>query len=208
MNVWDLRQSLDPTRVQGEVKLTRDNTVVWILAPHVDWRTAGDGTDLSDRLLTPLDAAGQPITNPDVLAGRRAHRDFTWNWRQHAVEVLGGGDYAMFDNGDDRHFSGEPPYSRAVRFHVDEAAMTVQQRWSYGEDLGAETFSPIVSDVDVLPNGHVIWSPGAAWGPDGPTGVVLELDERDEVVFHARIRSTKPTYGITFHRTERLTLYP
>ncbi|MEQ1570241.1 MAG: aryl-sulfate sulfotransferase [Myxococcota bacterium] len=238
LNTWDLRQSLDPTRdtwsgqlydwahvnavqedpvddtivisgrTQGVVKLTRDNEVVWILAPHVDWDTAGDGTDLSTKLLQPLDAAGEPITDPAVLRGQSAHPDFDWNWTQHAVQVVGGGDIAIFDNGVDRNFQGAGPYSRAVRFHVDDVAMTVQQVWEYGESRGATMYSEIVSDVDVLPNGHVIWSPGAVATDAGPYGAVIELDADDEVVFEARIWSTGPTFGITFHRTERLTLYP
>lgn len=100
-DVWDLRQSLDPDRTtwtddrtdwvhvnavaederdggiivsgrtQGVVKLTRDNEVVWILAPHRGWDTAGDGTDLSQRLLQPPDAAGQPITSSTRSTRRR-----------------------------------------------------------------------------------------------------------------------------------------
>lgn len=238
LTVWDLRQSLDQTRttwsgqlldwihvnavqydesddtivisgrVQGVVKLTRDNEVVWILAPHEDWGTAGDGTDLSTKLLQPVDAKGEPIANPDVARGLAVHPDFQWNWTQHAVEVLGGGEIAIFDNGIDRQFQGQGTYSRAVRYLIDEAAMTVQQVWTYGEARGASMYSSIVSDVDVLPSGHVIWSPGAVSSGAGPYGAVVELDADDEVVFEARIWSTEPTYGITFHRTERLTLYP
>jgi arylsulfate sulfotransferase len=238
LTVWDLRESLDQNRVtwsgqlfdwvhvnavqydpaddtivisgrtQAVVKLTRDNELLWILAPHVDWELAGDGTDLNTKLLQPLDAAGQPITDPDVLQGNAAHPDFDWNWTQHAVEVLGGGEIAIFDNGVNRHFQGVGPYSRAVRYLIDEAAMTVQQVWDYGEERGADMYSGIVSDVDVLPSGHVIWSPGAAANGEGPYGAVVELDAYDEIVFEARIWGTEPTFGITFHRTERLTLYP
>ncbi|MGH7564345.1 MAG: aryl-sulfate sulfotransferase [Gemmatimonadota bacterium] len=114
VNVWDLRQSLDQDRRtwsdreldwlhvnavayderddtiivsgrhQGLVKLTADHEVVWILAPHRGWETAGDGTDLTQFLLQPLDAEGQPISEPAILSGDMNHPDFEWNWYQHA----------------------------------------------------------------------------------------------------------------------------
>jgi arylsulfate sulfotransferase len=87
-------------RTQGTVKLTRDNQVVWILAPHRDWGTAGDGTDLTTRLLQPLDADGQPITDVSVLEGTTNHPDFEWAWYQHAPELLTDGTLLLFDNGD------------------------------------------------------------------------------------------------------------
>jgi arylsulfate sulfotransferase len=238
VEVWDLRESLDQTRStwagqrydwvhvnavqwdasddtlvlsgrhQGVVKLTRDNEVVWILAPHESWGTAGDGTDLQSKLLTPLDAAGRPITEAEVLRGTQRHDDFEWNWFQHAVQVLGDGDIGLFDNGVNRRFVNEPRYSRAVRYHIDADAMTVQQRWTYGEARGVEMYSEIVSDIDVLADGHTIWSPGAVGSPDGPYGAIVELDADDEVVFEAKLWPIDPTFGITFHRTERLLLYP
>jgi arylsulfate sulfotransferase len=239
---WDLRESLDPDRwtwsdqgydwvhvnavqydasddtlvisgrTQGVVKLTRDNEVVWILAPHVDWATAGDGTDLSTKLLQPLDASGEPIDDPAVAEGRRNHPDFQWNWTQHAVEVLGEGEIAIFDNGVNRNFDGSRWYSRAVRYRIDATERTVQQLWSFGESRGEELFSMYVSDVDVLDNGHLIMSPGASWSYDseryGPYGAIVELDPDDQVVFEAKIWPANLSTGITFHRTERMTLYP
>lgn len=239
-NVWDLRQSLDRDRTtwtddrtdwihvnavaederddtiivsgrtQGVVKLTRDNEVVWILAPHRGWETAGDGTDLSGRLLQPLDAAGQAITDPAVLDGDANHPDFEWSWYQHAPVVMPNGNLLLFDNGDDRNYTGAELYSRAVEYEIDEEAMTVRQVWSYGKERGEETYARIVSDVDYRPEAdRVFFSPGAVDFAAAPYGKVVEL-ERDgmDVVFEATITPPEPIFIITFHRTERMPLYP
>lgn len=238
VNVWDLRQSLaegrrtwsdreldwfhgnavayderDDTivvsgRHQGVVKLTADNEVVWILAPHTGWTTAGDGTALRQFLLQPLDPAGQPITAPAILSGDENHPDFEWNWYQHAPLVTPGGTIMLFDNGDNRNYTLAERYSRAVEYDIDPVAMTVRQVWSYGKERGAESFSRIVSDVDYdSEEDHVFFSPGAVdFG--GNYGKVVEVDRRTgQVVFEATITPPQPNF-VTFHRTERLSLYP
>lgn len=197
-------------RTQGTVKLTNNNEVVWILAPHVDWTTSGDGTDLTTRLLQPLDASGQPIADADVLAGTTNHPDFEWAWYQHAPELLADGTLFLFDNGDNRNFTGQESYSRAVRYRIDPVALTVQQLWQYGKARGVETFSRIVSDVDYHPvDDHVLFMPGAAGSGANAYGKVIEVDYATRnVVFEATIRAPIAPFGITFHRVERLPLYP
>ncbi len=199
-------------RVQGTVKLRRNNEVVWILAPHRGWLTAGDGTELSSRLLQPLDAAERPITHPAVLDGSINHPDFEWAWYQHAPEMMPAGTLLLFDNGDNRNFGNLPgaPYSRAVEYRIDEAAMTVQQVWQYGKERRGETFAPIVSDVDYhLKEGNIVFMPGAIHDAEGPLGKTIEIDYTTKrVIFEATIRSPDVMYGITFHRIERLTLHP
>lgn len=196
-------------RTQGTVKLTGANAVVWILAPHRGWDTAGDGTDLTTRLLQPLDAAGQPITDASVLDGTTNHPDFEWAWYQHAPELLPDGTLLLFDNGDNRNYTGQEAYSRAVAYRIDEAAMTVQQIWQYGMERGAETFSRIVSDVDYHEaEGNVMFMPGAIGGTR-PHGKVVEVDhDTRAVIFEATIIPPTAPFGITFHRVERLSLYP
>ncbi|MGH7572446.1 MAG: aryl-sulfate sulfotransferase [Gemmatimonadota bacterium] len=84
----------------------------------------------------------------------------------------------------------------------------MRQIWSYGKERGAETFSRIVSDVDYSPeDDHVFFSSGAIdFG--GSYGKVVELDPgTDQVLFEATITSPDPA-AVTFHRTERLSLYP
>ena len=95
---WDLRESLDIRRLvwssnpmdwfngnalaydedndaiivsgrhQGTVKLSRNNEVIWILAPDREWDFSGNGTDLKTKLLQPLDANGHPITDFCVVS--------------------------------------------------------------------------------------------------------------------------------------------
>jgi len=198
-------------RTQGLVKLTDDNEVVWILAPHRDWGTAGDGTNLSSKLLQPLDAALQPITDPAVLDGGQRHTDFDWAWYQHAPEILPDGSLLLFDNGDSRGYSGRGLYSRAVIYRVDEAAMTIRQIWEYGEERGPQTYSRIVSDVDYhADEGVVVFAPGAiAREEANPHGRVVEVDRATGAVrAEAVIRAPTTRFGITFHRVERMPLYP
>lgn len=240
VNTWDLRESLDQDRdawtddltdwfhanaitydesdgtiivsgrTQGVVKLTEANEVVWILAPHRGWGTAGDGTDLAPRLLQPLDASGAPITDLQVLSGDENHPDFQWSWYQHAAKVTVDGSIVLFDNGANRNYTGAETYSRAVEYEIDPEELTIQQVWAYGESRGTETYAPIVSDVDFGGDeGHVFFSPGAVTFMGSTYGKVLELDHPGkEVLFEATITPPEPIFIITFHRTERLPLYP
>jgi arylsulfate sulfotransferase len=197
-------------RTQGTVKLTNNNEVVWILAPHAGWTTAGDGTDLTTRLLQPLDATGQPIVDPSVLDGTTNHPDFEWAWYQHAPELLPDGTLLIFDNGDNRNYTGAQSYSRAVAYRIDPGAMTIQQVWQYGKERGGETFSRIVSDVDYHEaEDNVVFLPGAVGFGGGAYGKVIEVDYTTrDVVFEATLTPPTAPFGITFHRVERLPLYP
>ncbi|OEK04209.1 aryl-sulfate sulfotransferase [Roseivirga misakiensis] len=239
VNEWDFRQSLEQTRfamtqdqvdwfhinaveydgsdntiivsgrTQGLVKVNDQNEVVWIMAPHEDWGTAGNGVDLNTKLLTPLNSAGQTITNQSILDGFTNDPSFEWNWYQHAPQVLPNGDIMLFDNGDNRNFSGTGSYSRAVQYKVDQTNMTIQQIWQYGKERGRPTYSRIVSDIDYDPmTNHVFFSPGAVIN-NGNYGKVVELNySTKEVLFEATIFPPIAVFNITFHRTERLSLYP
>ncbi|MEM8485431.1 MAG: aryl-sulfate sulfotransferase [Bacteroidota bacterium] len=198
-------------RTQGTVKLTATNEVVWIVAPHLDWGTAGDGTDMNTKLLQPLDANGQPITDSDILDGNTNHPDFEWSWYQHAPELMPDGTLLLFDNGDRRNYAMDQLYSRAVAYRIDETNMTIQQVWSYGKERGEETYSQIVSDVDYhVDEDNIVFMPGAAGRNQGaPYGKVVEVDfNTKNVVFEATMTAPTAQFGITFHRVERLPLYP
>ncbi len=197
-------------RIQGLIKLDENNKVVYILGCHKGWGTSGNGTDLNQYLLQPLDKNNVPIADTGVLNGSVSHPDFEWSWFQHAPLVLPDGHVMLFDNGgDNRNFSGSGQYSRAVEYDIDAANKTVKQVWEYGKERGAETFAHIVSDVDYIPGiNHVIFSPGAVNSPVN-YGKIVELDyATKEVVFEATLTTPQAFAGITFHRTERLTLYP
>ncbi len=198
-------------RTQAMVKLTQDNEVVWIMGPHAEWNTSGSGKDLNQYLLQPLDSQGNPITDAAVLSGTENHPDFEWNWYQHATKLMPNGHISLFDNGDNRNFTGAEEYSRAVEYEIDAANMTVKQIWQYGKDRGAEMYSRIVSDVDYLADkNHMLISPGASGPNAAKFGKSIEVDySSGEIIFEATIKSQKAlSEAVVLHRTERLSLYP
>ena len=133
-------------RTQGVFKLSANNELIWILAPHRAWGNNGRGVDMNQYLLTPLDQQGNLITDPAVLDGSVSHPDFDWAWYQHSPILLPNGNLMVFDNGDNRNYRQPGQYSRAVEYKIDEINKTVQQIWSYGENR-SDTYSKIVSKV-------------------------------------------------------------
>ena len=198
-------------RTQGVVKLNYENEVQWILGPHKEWGTNKSGDNLDQYLLTPLDGNNEPISSESILEGSANHSDFEWNWYQHALLLTEEGTLMLFDNGANRNWGAGQRYSRAVEYVLDEDAMTVGQRWQYGKSNGEETFSSIVSDVDVIGDSdHILFSPGAIAGaPNNESlGRVQEVvKSTGQVVFDASILGPINSF-ISFHRAERVSLYP
>lgn len=141
-------------RNQGIIKVNWDNELKWIIAPHQGWGSAGrdgSGESTGEYLLTAVDASNTPYEN-DVQEGTTEHPDFNWTWGQHAPMVLPNGNIFVFDNGTNRNFgNASEQYSRGVEYQVDEENMTIKQIWNYGQELGTDGFSNIISDVDLLP---------------------------------------------------------
>jgi len=197
-------------RTQGTIKLSENNEVIWMIAPHRGWNNAGNGTDLNQFLLQPLDAQGQAISDIQVLDGDINHPDFEWAWYQHSPELLANGELLIFDNGDNRNYQGLATYSRAVLFEIDEENMTIQQKWSYGKDRGLETYSQVVSRVHYHENeGNVLFVPGGIGAPGQGTGKIIEVNvNSNEVVFEATIKPPISLFNIALHSAERFSLYP
>ncbi len=196
-------------RAQGVVKLTFDNKVKWILSPHRGWGSNGRGEDLNQFLLTPLDAAGNKITDTAVLDGLVNHPDFEWCWYQHSIIALPTGNYMLFDNGSVRNYDQSVPrYSRAVEYKIDPVNMTIQQKWQYGKERGLETFSLIVSSVQYLPNtNHVLFCPGfRVQNTNGSGGKVVEIDYATKQVVSQLSFSAANLWG--FHMIRRINAYP
>ncbi len=239
VNFWDIRQSLQYSRTtlntntvdwihinaieydasdnsiivsgrtQGVVKLDINNHVKWIIGPHRGWGLAGDGTDLNTKLLKPLDANNQPITDTSIINGYSNHQDFEWNWYQHAVKIAPGGNISMFDNGFNRNYGATSNYSRAVEYKIDPVNMTIKQVWEYGKERGVETYSFIVSDVDYHNDvNHVIISPGAV-NNIIHYGKIIEVDYTSATIYFEATLYPPASYSgfSTFHRTQRLSLY-
>ena len=79
----------------------------------------------------------------------------------------------MFDNGNGRAVPPAAPlpgpqrYSRAVEYVIDEAAMTVRQRWAFG-GAGEGWYSAAVGDADELEaTGNVLVTDGFRFGASG-----------------------------------------
>ncbi|MEL6866145.1 MAG: aryl-sulfate sulfotransferase [Bacteroidota bacterium] len=196
-------------RTQGVVKLSKDNEVIWILAPHKDWNQAGNGNLLAPTLLKPIDAQGNAITDPAVLDGSTNHPDFEWAWYQHAPALLPNGHLMLFDNGENRNYSNHTPYSRAVEYAIEEEQKTIQQVWDYGKERGPTNYSQIVSRADYWEEeDKVIFTPGAINENNDPQGKVIEIDRQSGMpVFEASIRPPQTFFIITFHNAQRIELY-
>ena len=196
-------------RTQGIVKLNAQNEVSYILAPHREWNTSGNGMDLSQFLLAPLDANDQPISETDVLDGTVNHPDFEWSWYQHSPILMPNGNLMVFDNGDNRNYANFGPYSRAVEYEIDEVNKTIKQVWQYGKERGEETYSRIVSKVSyVQGNNSILFTPGASASGGVPSGKVVEVDyETKNVIFEATIVPPNALFIISFHNVLRMELY-
>ena len=158
------------------IKIDRESeSLVWILGDHANWKDPW-----VQKLLSPVGD------------------DFEWQYAQHAVEVTPEG-IIVYDNGNVRApaFVVEPPsggrYSRAVRFAIDEQAMTVSQHWTYQPvSNGVVLFSGSRGDADVLPiTGNVLVDTATAKVPDGRLNQIAEVTSSGEVVFQLETYSSE-----------------
>ncbi|MCA9772059.1 MAG: aryl-sulfate sulfotransferase [Myxococcales bacterium] len=75
---------------------------------------------------------------------------------QHAAEVLPNGHILLYDNGE------STGVTRAVEYALDPVGMTMTQAWAWIDpDYSPPLFAPFVGDVDLLPNGNVLYFDGA-----------------------------------------------
>lgn len=122
-------------QAQGIVKVTWDNQLKWILAPHNGW-----GSQYTPFLLNQSNQA-----------------DFDWTWGQHGPYLLPNGNLFVFDNGWGRGFGTVPnQYSRAVEYTITSNQTgiggTISQNWQYGIERGKDMFAPFISTVDYYPD--------------------------------------------------------
>lgn len=194
-------------RWQGLVKFSRSGELKWVIAPHNAWRD-----EYRKYLLTPLDKNGEPITDPEVLNGTKAHPDFGWGWGVHCPVEMPNGHIMCFDNGFSRLYdltSSAEKYSRAVEYEVDEENMTIRQVWEYGKERGSSCFSTQISGVQYLEQtGNRLFCPGINNTlSNGYGGHIIEVDpETNEVVFELEVETN--TCINAFHRANRISLYP
>ena len=145
--------------------------------------------------------------------------DGEWQWSQHAAMILPNGNVFLFDNGNnksknkDEYVKAEDSYSRGVIYKIDTEKMTAEEVWEYGKERGSSFYSPYISDVDYLDDGHYIVHSGGISYKDGviqnqPAGLA-ESDElvsdtveilNDKVIFEIKL----PTNN---YRVEKMSLY-
>ena len=182
----------------GVFRFSRSGRLKWVIAPHDRWRP-----QFEQFLLTPLDRNGDPITDEDILNGRKVHPDFEWVWGVHCPVELENGNVMVFDNGYCREYQSKHDryYSRAVEYEIDEQAKTIRQVWSYGKEQGEEFYANAISGVQELKQtGNRLFCPGTS------SPHVVEIDPKtQEVVFNLEVRSNN---NMAFHRANRISLYP
>ncbi len=180
--------------------------VKWVLSDPECY----EGTGLEQYLLTPVDSS--------VDAS-----EFEWQYGQHAPMICSDGDIALFDNGnyrtklaEDRTFAPSN-YSRVVKYHVDESAMTVSQVSEFGEELGGEHFCALIGDVDELGEGHYLDTFGGhcLTGPDGEVsdssgapymkGALYEVED-GKVIWQLSSTPNLPIRSSAIYRSERVNL--
>lgn len=209
-------------RHQGIFKVSYENELQWILAPHNEWGNAGvngDGLLTADYLLTAIDQNGQAYAD-SVQLGEVHAPDFDWSWGQHAVTVTPQGQILAFDNGFRRNFENNTEtnsHSRGVAYEVDEGNQTVKQVWEFGREMAGAFYSRGLCDIDFLPNtGHLLLTSGSVHFEEEASARIFEVDSDGRVVFEAKVNfrnlyaSGIDAWGHTdvIYRSERLSLYP
>jgi len=154
--------SLDWTHANGLIYEEGTDTVIMSLR-HQDWiiridRASGD-------ILWRLGPEGD-FTLPD---GDR------WFFHPHSPQWQDDGSLLLYDNGVG---NPDPPpegiRSRAVRFDLDDVAMTASVAW---EDDEAQFVAPVAGDADRLPGGHLLVLDSSIVTPEGIYARLRELDE-------------------------------
>lgn len=208
-------------RQQGLIKVTRDNQLKWIMAGHRGWGNAGwdgSGDDTKPYLLNAVDGSGLAYDSL-VQIGEQAVNDFDWTWGQHAPLIKENGNILVFDNGFNRNYGNATTgFSRAVEYRIDEENKTVTQVWEYGKDRAGETYSMIISDVDIMPQTkNVLFTPGIINNNGEQFSRIVEVSYPFKtVVFEAKLNFKSLQGDGSFawgqmdicYRSERVSLYP
>lgn len=90
------------------------------------------------------------------------NEDFEYPMSQHAATLSSDGDLMLFDNrnfdvlDEDGNLDQDKLYSRAVKYHIDEENMTIEEVWEYGKEAGNQLYSSFGSDVDELEENHYL----------------------------------------------------
>lgn len=181
------------------IKMTYpENEIEWISVADENWE---ETTRPNDYMLEPIG-------------------DVKFQMAQHAVEEMPDQDenpdtidIILFDNNRyimRGHEEVAENYSRAVQYRINEANMTIEEIWSYGEEREANSYTDIVSNADYLEGSeNVLVNFGRAYNDEGaPVSHIVEVDkETNEVVFEYHVTQTERSGRSQIYRADRLPLY-
>ncbi|MQS98610.1 aryl-sulfate sulfotransferase [Companilactobacillus halodurans] len=85
----------------------------------------------------------------------------------------------------DKKTSGK--YSQAVQYHVNEKKMTIDQKWSYGKNLGKANFTNIIGYAERESNGNTLIDFG--YKDKGKESNIIEVDPEGNQVFNVTIKN-------------------
>jgi hypothetical protein len=135
--------------------------------------------------------------------------DLAWSYGQHQLTLLGNGELLMFDNGEFGRVKAmnevdalaeEDNYSRAVIYKIDEDEKTVQELWSFGEELGSECYAGSMSGVQCLDKekGRYLITFGTCTDSDGNTATHVYLIDNDDIVWNLNYTGSSTYRGYQY----------
>lgn len=148
---------------------------------------------------------------------------FDWQYEQHACLITPNGDVMCFDNGNFRsknpakRILNRDNFSRGVRYKIDTDAMTIEQVWQFGKELGSAFFSPYISNVEFYKDGHYMVHSGGIAYKDGVCselmGAILDPKDPGTDILSRTVELIDDVvvYDMTipgqYYRAEKLPLY-
>lgn len=232
---WDYKNVLDPATVSRAGSWSEEdwfhNNAVWydkntnsltFSGRHVD---AMINLDYETGELNWVigDPEGWPQDVVDKYFFKPVGANFGWQYEQHACVVTPNGDVMCFDNhhwgskNKETYLPAKNNYSRGVRYKINTKDMTIEQVWQYGQDRGAEFFSPYICNVEYYNEGHyMVHSGGIAYDmndePSEELGAKLKLTGGGKLYSKTvEIADNKKQLELqvhgNFYRGEKLKLY-
>ncbi len=155
--------------------------IKWILGPHYGWKP-----EFKKYLLKPIN-----------------FKQDEFNWGQHAPLVMPNGNVFLFNNGNYRDarkkYQGKA-HSTVVEYKINTDDMTVEIVWQYGKDR--DLYTGARGDVDFMEDSGNRLVSFMAKSPTKSTPLIIELNDKDEVIFEAVFDRDNKRY-----RAEKIDLY-
>ncbi len=194
---WSSLDHLDTTRIQNQT-LTPTGALDWSHSNALFYMEDDDSILLSVRSQSWVIKIDHKTGSVLWIMGDNAGTDpayqyndkfltlesGTWMNSQHAAMLTADGEILIYDN---RNESGGPTdMSRAVKFTIDESAMTATQTW----EAVAPKYTGSLGDVDELSNGNVMMCAGGPGSADESAYIVeASPDSLAEILWSMRVEN-------------------